>query len=433
MRQSSSAIERMDWVLVALFFVLVVAGWLNIYAAVYNEEFTSIFDTTQRYGKQLLWIGTSIILATVVMLIDERFFATFGYLIYGVIVLLLLLVIFIGAETKGATSWFSIGGFKIQPSEFSKFATNLALAKYLSTLNISIKKFKTKATAFAIIGIPAVLILLQNDTGSALVYGSFILVLYREGLSGNVLLIGVTAAVLFVLTLLFQAEVYTMPLDLTIGGATLLILCITLMLLLVYYFRRKQKRILLLLLSIWVASFGLIKSVDYVFSEVLEPHQSKRINVLLGLESDPRGAGYNVNQSLIAIGSGGFTGKGYLKGTQTKYDFVPEQSTDFIFCTIGEEWGFLGSSLVIILFMALLLRILFVCMRQRSAFAQIYGYGLAAILFFHFAINIGMTIGLAPVIGIPLPFFSYGGSSLWGFTLLLFIFIKMDADRLEVL
>ena len=433
MRKNSSAIERMDWMLVALFFVLIVAGWLNIYAAVYNEEFTSIFDTSQRYGKQLLWMGTSVVIATVVMLIDERFFSTFGYLIYGLIVFLLLLVIFIGAETKGATSWFSVGGFKIQPSEFSKFATNLALAKYLSTLNINIKKFKTKLLAFAIICVPAVLILLQNDTGSALIYGSFILVLYREGLSGNILLIGVTAAILFVVTLLLQAEVYQMPFDLALGGASLLIVCITVLLALVYYLQRKQKRIIWLLVVIWTGCFGLIKSVDYVFSEVLEPHQSKRINVLLGLESDPRGAGYNVNQSLIAIGSGGLTGKGYLKGTQTKYDFVPEQSTDFIFCTIGEEWGFLGSTMVIILFMALLLRILFVCMRQRSTFAQIYGYGLAAILFFHFAINIGMTIGLAPVIGIPLPFFSYGGSSLWGFTLLLFIFIKMDADRLEVL
>jgi len=433
MRKNSSAIERMDWMLVALFFVLIVAGWLNIYAAVYNEEFTSIFDTSQRYGKQLLWMGTSVVIATVVMLIDERFFSTFGYLIYGLIVFLLLLVIFIGAETKGATSWFSVGGFKIQPSEFSKFATNLALAKYLSTLNINIKKFKTKLLAFAIICVPAVLILLQNDTGSALIYGSFILVLYREGLSGNILLIGVTAAILFVVTLLLQAEVYQMPFDLALGGASLLIVCITVLLALVYYLQRKQKRIIWLLVVIWTGCFGLIKSVDYVFSEVLEPHQSKRINVLLGLESDPHGAGYNVNQSLIAIGSGGLTGKGYLKGTQTKYDFVPEQSTDFIFCTIGEEWGFLGSTMVIILFMALLLRILFVCMRQRSTFAQIYGYGLAAILFFHFAINIGMTIGLAPVIGIPLPFFSYGGSSLWGFTLLLFIFIKMDADRLEVL
>jgi rod shape determining protein RodA len=418
--------------MVGLYLVLILAGWLNIYAAVYNEEFQSIFDTTQRYGKQLLWIGTALLLGILILLIDERFFSTFGYLIYGVIILLLVVVIFVGAETKGATSWFSIGGFKIQPSEFSKFATNLALAKYLSTLNIRLQDFKTKLSAIAIIALPAVLILLQNDTGSALVYGAFVLVLYREGLSGNVLVIGVVTAFLFIMTLILQKEMVTI-LGLELSGVSMLIGGIALLLALIYYLNRKKKQIVLLLAGIFIASIGLIQSVEYVFSSVLEPHQSKRINVMLGLESDPKGAGYNVNQSLIAIGSGGFSGKGYLQGTQTKYDFVPEQSTDFIFCTIGEEWGFIGSFFVIALFMALLLRILVVCNRQRSAFARIYGYGVAAILFFHFTINIGMTIGLAPVIGIPLPFFSYGGSSLWAFTILLFVFIKMDADRLDVL
>ncbi len=408
-------------------------GWLNIYAAVYNEEFQSIFDTSQRYGKQLLWIGTATLLGAVILFIDERFFATFGYLIYGIIILLLITVILVGSETKGATSWFAIGGFKIQPSEFSKFATNLALAKYLSTINIRLDHLKTKLAAAAIIGLPAVLILLQNDTGSALVYGAFIFVLYREGLSGNFLLIGLFAAVLFVITLLLQDVTLTLPFELTLSGASLLIMVIFILLTSIYFASRQKKKIVIWLGMILIASVGLIKSVDYVFSNVLEPHQSKRINVLLGLESDPQGAGYNVNQSLIAIGSGGFSGKGYLEGTQTKYDFVPEQSTDFIFCTIGEEWGFIGSFLIVGLFMTFLLRILFLCSRQRSAFARIYGYGVAAIFFFHFAINIGMTIGLAPVIGIPLPFFSYGGSSLWGFTILLFVFIKMDADRLEVL
>ena len=433
MRQSRSWVDNVDWLLIGLFVILVFAGWLNIYAAVYNEDFQSIFDTSQRYGKQLLWIGTSAIIAILILLIDERFFSTFGYLIYGFVVFLLLLVILIGAETKGATSWFAIGGFKIQPSEFSKFATNLALAKYLSTLNTKLKHFKTKAIAALIIGLPAILILLQNDTGSALVYGAFILVLYREGLSGSFLVVGILVAFLFVMTLFFQSEVYQLPFNFIINGSTLLAIVIFLLLTLVYYLNRKKKQILVYLSVIFIASVGLIKSVDYVFTNVLESHQSKRINVLLGLESDPRGAGYNVNQSLIAIGSGGFSGKGYLQGTQTKYDFVPEQSTDFIFCTIGEEWGFLGSFFVIAVFMALLLRILFLCSRQRSNFARIYGYGVASILFFHFAINIGMTIGLAPVIGIPLPFFSYGGSSLWAFTILLFVFIKMDADRLEVL
>jgi len=433
MRENRSLIENLDWGLIGLYLILVFAGWFNIYAAVYNEEFQSIFDTSQRYGKQLLWIGTSVVLAITILLIDERFFSTFGYFIYGFILILLLAVIVIGSETKGATSWFEIGGFKIQPSEFSKFATNLALAKYLSTLNIKLKSLKTKAIAMAIISLPAIFILLQNDTGSALVYGAFILVLYREGLSGSVLIIGVFAAIIFVLTLILQPKIISLPFGLEVDGVVFLLSLIAILLGAIYYFNRKKKRVWLVLVGIFILIFGQIKSVDYVFSEVLEPHQSKRINVLLGLESDPHGAGYNVNQSLIAIGSGGFAGKGYLKGTQTKYDFVPEQSTDFIFCTIGEEWGFVGSFLLIILFMALLLRILFLCTRQRSSFARIYGYGVASILFFHFAINIGMTIGLAPVIGIPLPFFSYGGSSLWGFTILLFVFIKMDAQRLEVL
>lgn len=429
----SNVIDKLDWFLVGLYLLLMLFGWLNIYAAVYNEEFQSIFDTSQRYGKQLLWIGTATLLASVILFIDERFFATFGYLIYGIIILLLITVILIGAETKGATSWFAIGGFKIQPSEFSKFATNLALAKYLSTINIRLDRLKTKLIAAAIIALPALLILLQNDTGSALVYGAFIFVLYREGLSGNFLLIGFFAAVLFVITLLLQDVMLALTYELSLSGTNLLIIVIFILLSSIYFASRQKKKIAIWLGMILIASVGLIKSVNYVFSNVLEPHQSKRINVLLGLESDPQGAGYNVNQSLIAIGSGGFSGKGYLEGTQTKYDFVPEQSTDFIFCTIGEEWGFIGSFLIVGLFMTFLLRILFLCSRQRSAFARIYGYGVAAIFFFHFAINIGMTIGLAPVIGIPLPFFSYGGSSLWGFTILLFVFIKMDADRLEVL
>ncbi len=432
MRRTNSLIDNIDWFLVSLYFILMVFGWLNIYAAVYNEEFQSIFDTSQRYGKQLLWIGTSTLIASIILFIDERFFSTFGYLIYGIIILLLIVVIVIGAETKGATSWFAIGGFKIQPSEFSKFATNLALAKFLSTINIKMDNLKTKLSAIGIIGLPAVLILLQNDTGSALVYGAFVFVLYREGLSGNILLIGLASATLFVLTLLVQSTEVSIG-ESAINGTFILMGVILLLLSLFFYFNRRRKGLLVLLIGVFIASIGLIQSVNYVFSEVLEPHQSKRINVLLGLESDPHGAGYNVNQSLIAIGSGGFAGKGYLEGTQTKYDFVPEQSTDFIFCTIGEEWGFIGSFFLIVLFMTFLLRILFLCSRQRSAFARIYGYGVASIFFFHFAINIGMTIGLAPVIGIPLPFFSYGGSSLWGFTILLFVFVKMDADRLEVL
>lgn len=409
------------------------AGWLNIYAAVYNEEFKSIFDASQQYGKQLIWIGTSVGLVIILLFIDERFFNTFAYVIYGIIISLLVLVIVIGAETKGATSWFEVGGFKIQPSEFAKFATSLAVAKYLSTMNVKMSDLKTKVIALTIIFLPSLLILAQNDTGSALVYGAFILVLYREGLSGNILLIGVSAAFLFVMALIMRNEIFHFPFEIEIDGTLLLIISLGLFSTALWYFNRKSKQIIYISIAILVGGAGLIKSVDYIFNNVLEPHQSKRINVMLGLESDPKGAGYNVNQSLIAIGSGGIAGKGFLEGTQTKYNFVPEQSTDFIFCTIGEEWGFLGTFVVIILFVTLLLRIMYLTTRQRSDFARIYGYGVACILFFHFAINIGMTIGLAPVIGIPLPFFSYGGSSLWGFTILLFIFLKLDSDRMKVL
>ena len=416
-----------------LYLILVFAGWLNIYAAVYNEEFKSIFDASQQYGKQLIWIGTSVGLVIILLFIDERFFNTFAYVIYGIIISLLILVIVIGAETKGATSWFELGGFKIQPSEFAKFATSLAVAKYLSTMNVKMSDLKTKVIALTIIFLPSLLILAQNDTGSALVYGAFILVLYREGLSGNILLIGVSAAFLFVMALIMRNEIFHFPFEIEIDGTLLLIISLGLFSTALWYFNRKSKQIIYISIAILVGGAGLIKSVDYIFNNVLEPHQSKRINVMLGLEPDPKGAGYNVNQSLIAIGSGGIAGKGFLEGTQTKYNFVPEQSTDFIFCTIGEEWGFLGALVIIILFVTLLLRIMYLTTRQRSDFARIYGYGVACILFFHFSINIGMTIGLAPVIGIPLPFFSYGGSSLWGFTILLFIFLKLDSDRMKVL
>ena len=433
MRNSTSIFYNLDWFTILLYLILVFAGWLNIYAAVYNEEFQSIFDASQQYGKQLLWIGTSVVLGITILFIDERFYNTFAYVIYGVVLFLLVLVILIGAETKGATSWFAIGGFKIQPSEFAKFATNLAIAKYLSTLNIKMSDLKTKLIAAVIIFAPAILILAQNDTGSALVYGSFILVLYREGLSGNFLVIGITTAFLFVMALIMRNEIFNFPFDVQVDGSLLLIILVSLVCALLWYLNRKSKQLIVVMIAVFMTSAGLIKSVDYIFNNVLEPHQSKRINVMLGLESDPRGAGYNVNQSLIAIGSGGVIGKGFLEGTQTKYDFVPEQSTDFIFCTIGEEWGFLGSLVIIALFVTLLLRIMFLTTRQRSDFARIYGYGVACILFFHFTINIGMTIGLAPVIGIPLPFFSYGGSSLWGFSILLFVFLKLDSDRMKVL
>lgn len=432
MRNQRSIFANIDNVTVILYVVLVFIGWISIYAAVYNEEHHSIFDISQRYGMQLLWIAAAFVIATIILMFDGQFFPTFAYPIFVALLLTLVGVLLFGAEIKGSKSWFKIGGFALQPSEFGKFATALALAKYLSGLNIKMQDMKTKVIASIIIGIPAVLILLQNDTGSTLVYASFVFVLYREGLSGNILLLGLYTAFLFVISLLMRINDFTF-FSTIISGDKLLIIILGIIAALVIYATKRAKRFWMIVVAAFVFSAGLIFSVDYIFENVLEPHQSKRINVLLGIESDPQGAGYNVNQSLIAIGSGGFAGKGFMEGTQTKFDFVPEQSTDFIFCTIGEEWGFLGSFVLVCLYIGLFLRIIFLAERQRSIFSRIYGYAVASILFFHFLINIGMAIGLAPVIGIPLPFISYGGSSLWSFTILLFIFIKLDAERINVL
>ena len=419
MRNQGSIIQNIDRWLVIIFLLLVGMGWLSIYAAVYNDEHQSILDLSQNYGKQAIWICGAFLIAFSILIIDGKFFAAFSYPIYIVFILLLLVVLIVARDVKGAVSWIDIGSFKLQPSEFAKFATNMALAKYLSTLDIKMKDLKTKVISLLIIGLPAALILMQNDTGSAMVYAAFIFVLYREGLSGNILIFGFVAAVLFVLTLLVSKSI--------------LFIVIAAVGLVFYLFVRKKRQNLLIIAAGALVASAIVFSVDYAFNKVLQEHQRTRINVLLGKEIDPKGAGYNVNQSKIAIGSGGFLGKGFLQGTQTKFDFVPEQSTDFIFCTVGEEWGFLGSLIVLALFMLLLWRIIYVAERQRSQYSRIYGYGVACILFFHLMVNIGMTIGLAPVIGIPLPFFSYGGSSLWSFTILLFIFIKLDAYRLEIL
>lgn len=420
MRGQRSIFDGVDWVMVFLYLTLVLLGWVNIYAAVYNEEHQSILDASQRYGKQLIWISLSIFVGLVILLIDGKFYSTFAIPIYVVNMLLLVVVLVTARDVAGARSWIDIGSFKLQPSEFAKSATALALSYYLSTLNIKMDELKTKLIAGLILAIPAGLILLQNDTGSMLVFGAFALVLYREGLSGNFLLFGLSVAVLFIFALLFT------PL-------TMLII-LSVILLIVFLFQRKKTwKLGIGIGSALVVLMGFVYSVDYLFHNVLEPHQQIRIDVLLGKADDPTGAGYNVNQSKIAIGSGGFSGKGFLKGTQTKYDFVPEQTTDFIFCTVGEEWGFLGTLVVICLFAALILRIFFIAERQRSTFTRVYGYCVGTILLFHFMINIGMTIGLMPVIGIPLPFFSYGGSSLLGFTILLFIFVKLDGFRLQQL
>jgi rod shape determining protein RodA len=433
MRNQKNIFANIDNITVILYVVLVFIGWISIYAAVYNEEHHSIFDISQRYGMQLLWIAAAFVIAFIILLIDAQFYTAFAYPIFIGLLLTLIGVLLFGAEVKGSKSWFKIGSFALQPSEFGKFATALALAKYLSTMNIKMQDFKTKVIASVIIGIPAVLILLQNDTGSTLVYASFVFVLYREGLSGNVLLIALYTAFLFVISLLMRVNSFTFFNDIILNGDQLLIVILAIIAGSIIYITKRAKKLWMIILAAFLFSATLIYSVDYIFENVLEPHQSKRINVLLGIESDLKGAGYNVNQSLIAIGSGGFAGKGFLQGTQTKFDFVPEQSTDFIFCTIGEEWGFLGSFVLVCLYVGLFLRIIFLAERQRSIFSRIYGYAVASILFFHFLINIGMAIGLAPVIGIPLPFISYGGSSLWSFTILLFIFVKLDAERINVL
>jgi rod shape determining protein RodA len=409
---------KIDWITVWLYIILVLMGWVSVYSAVYDETHSSILDISQRYGKQMIWILAAGVIAFVIMLIDAKVYNAFAYIIYGISILILLAVLSIGTEISGSKSWFQIGNFAIQPAEFAKFATCLALARYLSSYATDFNVFRAKIISTIIIFIPAVLILLQNDTGSAIVYIALILVLYREGLSGYFLISGVIAVVLFIMTLLINQYVMTIVL--------------TALAILVYYYNRFLRRRWWIILMVYVASVGFVYTVDYAFDNLLEDHQKTRISVLLGQDSDPKGAGYNVNQSKIAIGSGGLIGKGFLQGTQTKYNFVPEQTTDFIFCTVGEEWGFVGSSTVIILFIFLLYRLVKMAERQRSDFSRIYGYGVVSILFFHFLVNIGMTIGLVPVIGIPLPFFSYGGSSLWAFTILLFIFIKLDANRLAL-
>jgi rod shape determining protein RodA len=419
LRKRENIIANTDWFTVFLYLILVVFGWLTIYSASFDSPDASMFDMSQRYGKQALWIGLALVLAFVIMIIDAKFFSAFSLWIYLFIMLVLIGVLLFGKTVAGSKSWLQIGGIAIQPAEFAKFATALALANYLGKLNVDTNKLKTKITAVAIIMTPMLLILLQNDTGSALVYFSFILVLYREGFSGIFIVLGLVIGMLFVLTLLFG------KLYLIIGLAVITILGI--------WLSRKLRKNYKTILGIFVLSTLFVFSVNYAFEEVLQPHQRNRIKVLLGMMHDPRGVGYNVNQSKIAIGSGGLTGKGFKQGKLTRYHFVPEQSTDFIFCTVGEERGFIGSSVLILLFLALLIRLVLLAERQRSAFSRIYGYGVASVLFFHFMINIGMTIGLMPVVGIPLPFFSYGGSSLWAFTILLFIFIKQDANRLNVL
>lgn len=421
-----------DRLTIVTYILLVILGWLNIYAAVYNEDHQNIFDTTQKYGKQLIWIGGATIIAVCILLIDANFYTAFAYGFYAFFIIANIAVLFLGREVKGSKSWFRFGDVGIQPAEFMKFAANLALAKFLSNSTIIvysrfrlrlkdiIKNYKNTFLALLFIILPLVIIkFLQNETGLAIVFIAFVIVLYREGLSVNFLIFGILAAILFVVALVVT-QITTLIISLAVICAAS------------FLFIPRNRKSLIIVALVFAGASGVVFATNYVYNQ-LELHQKDRIDILLQKKVDPKGKGYNVEQSKIAIGSGGFFGKGYLQGTQTKYKFVPEQDTDFIFCTVGEEWGFVGSTAVIFLELFLILRVIFLAERQRSDFSRIYGYGVAAILFFHVAVNIGMTIGLMPVIGIPLPFFSYGGSSLWAFTILLFIFIKLDANRLLIL
>jgi rod shape determining protein RodA len=465
-----STIANLDWFTIFLYIVLVFMGWGCIYSTVYDGEQASILDFSREYGRQLIWVMAAFVLAFLILLVDSKFFTAFSFVIYGITLLMLVGVLFFGREVYGSRSWFEIGPVRVQPSEFAKFATNLALASLMSRHNFKVMRFTNLLLIGLLLLLPAGLIKLQNDTGSAIVYGAFILVLFREGLHGSILFLCFTAVLLFVLSIvvepftvscviivatLLAASYYQGVKDALRGllAITLLFLALYLVnaglgapfatdqVLLVSYlacsvaalffiFRKRLKRLAVLLLISW-ACVGYTVSVDRIFDSLL-PHQQNRINILLGVTEDERKNGYNVMQSKIAIGSGGLLGKGFLQGTQIKYNFVPAKSTDFIFCAVGEEWGFAGSTLVILLFMTFILRVIYLAERQRSHFSRVYGYGVASLLFFHVAVNIGMTIGLVPVIGIPLPFFSYGGSSLWAFTILVFIFLRLDANRLQV-
>lgn len=424
---SGNMASRLDWWSVGLYALFVLLGWMSIYSAVYNPEAPlGLFDAafyTSNAGKQLIWIGTSFVLIMFIFALDFRFFESFAPVIYGLFIFLLILVPFLGVTINGSHSWFKIGTVTIQPAEFAKTATALLLAKYLNDPQVSLTRFRNQWKAALIMFVPILLIVGSNETGSALVFVSFIILLYREGLPGEYpgLLLG--GIFLFVSALILK------PLTIFI---LLVILAGMLVLLMPIYLQRMYQTYVKIALGISVV-MSLAMLVEWVVNNVLKEHQRNRIKVLLDPDFDPRGLGYQVTQSKIAIGSGGFWGKGYLGGTQTKFDFVPEQSTDFIFCTIGEEFGFIGVAGIIILFMVFLWRLMYLADLQRSRFARAYGFGVVGILFFHFLVNIGMTIGLMPIMGIPLPFFSYGGSSLWSFTILLFIFLKLDSHRSDML
>ena len=475
-----SVLRSLDWWTVAIYIALLIFGWVSVCGASYTYGDTDIFSLSTRSGMQIVWIGTSLFLGLVLLLLDDRFYDTFSYVIYGILLLLLFLTIFNPHEIKGSRSWLVLGPLRLQPAEFAKFATALAIAKLMGSYGFNIHRWKDFAAACGVVLLPMLFIVAQKETGSALVYLSFFLMFYREGMPGSILFTGVAMIVYFVVGIKFESvSLLHMPTSLGVFIVILLIQTFSSVMVNVYCRNKKLMyymlggsfggTLLALLFSLYVLPFNIVwvqliitaviivyllvewlrtrfsnyffilaftigsiaffYSADYVLNNVLEPHQRVRINVLLGLDDDLSGAGYNVHQSEIAIGSGGLQGKGFLNGTQTKLKFVPEQDTDFIFCTVGEEEGFLGSAGVLLLFLLLILRLIHLAERQPFAFGRIYGYCVLSIFLFHVFINVGMVLGLTPVIGIPLPFFSYGGSSLWGFTLLLFIFLRIDAGR----
>ena len=482
MRKNRSIISGLDWWTIILFFIIALFGWLNIYGSSYSFDQTSIWDFSNRAGKQLVWIATAVIMGTIILMIEEKAYDVLGYVFYGAMILLLIITPIFARDIKGSLSWLTIGPISLQPAEFAKCFTAIAIAKFMGQYGYKVRDLRDLIVPFALIGIPILIIMLaQRETGSALVFLSFLLVFYRQGMTGYVLGWGVASILLFILVIRFGEIV--LPLGLGNVSSLISTLLIQIIAIGVLIAREKDFRSLIIislgiiacygigiLLNIWIKinfnyigitslvltaiylliqgfknrklSYGwivgfvlfsaiLCQGCDYAFHNILQRHQRVRIEVLLGMKDDPHGAGYNVNQSLIAIGSGQFSGKGFLQGTQTKLKFVPEQDTDFIFCTVGEEWGFVGSAGLLLLYLILILRIIYIAERQRDEFSRIFAYSVASILLFHVTINIGMVLGLLPVIGIPLPFFSYGGSSLWGFSILLAIMLRLDAARVN--
>ncbi|MDR3251194.1 MAG: rod shape-determining protein RodA [Tannerella sp.] len=476
----TSILKSVDWTTIVMYFILIAGGWISICGATYDIDNPSFFGTTGRSGMQLLWIGISLVIVFLIMMLDKNFFETFAYLIYFLAIFVLILTIFIAPDIKGSRSWLVItSSIHLQPAEFAKFATALALAKFINKYEFNLLTIRNFATALMIVFIPIICIIMQSETGTAIVFLAFAFVLYREGMSGYILFTSLCAVLFFIVELKYESAIWN---ETPVGEFIVACLILSVMLFFVRYIFKERKpavvfmciiivagiatyiasffyvfnivwvavglivcfSIYLVLISvkkiIWkysilslfaIISIGYLFSVDYVFNEVLAPHQQQRIKVSLGIEDDPEGVGYNVKQSKIAIGSGGFMGKGFLNGTQTKLKYVPEQDTDFIFCIIGEEFGFLGSFLALLAYGIFLLRLIILAERQDSVFGRVYGYSVVSIFLFHVVVNIGMVCGITPVIGIPLPFFSYGGSSLLGFTMLLFIFVRIDSGRKE--